>query len=103
MAVKAYVLGLIVLTVFFALGIEFWRFHISYRVSVIAGLILLVAAAIAVTTSEEVAGDFLAIPAYYSLVMGLSVAIIEYVREEKHKKVRSSDPTQQNNSEVSRT
>lgn len=76
-------IDLIVFGAFIAFGVTSWYLRISYRVSIVAGLAFLaVAAAVAVSGAED-AGNFIAILAYFSLVVGVSLAIAEHVHERR--------------------
>ncbi len=56
-------------------------YKIDGRISVAAGLILLVAAALSVGRGREIFANRIAIYAYYFLVVGIVLQLIEYVRD----------------------
>ena len=58
------------------------HFHISYRVTVLAGIALLLSTPVALAFGSENAANFIAILAYYLLLVGLALAIAKYRREQ---------------------
>lgn len=76
-------IDLLVLGVFIAFAIVSWYFRISYRVSMTAGLMFLVVAALVAGSGAEDAGNFIAVLAYFSLVVGVSLAIAQHVSERR--------------------
>jgi hypothetical protein len=73
-----------VLLVAFALvGLFCWYRWISFRISVVVGLVFLVVAAIAVAIGQNDMANFVALLACYSLSVGAGLAILEYLRETK--------------------
>ena len=80
-------LNLLVLVAFVAFGLFSWRRGISFRVSIIAGLVFLVIAAFSDALGQKDARDLVAILAYYSLVVGVSLAIVEHIRGGRAKRI----------------
>lgn len=78
---------LLVFSIFIAFGIISWRLRISYRVSVVAGLLLLVVAAAATSIGQQDVADFIAAFVYYFLVVGVSLAIWGYVCGERGRRI----------------
>lgn len=68
---------------FIAFGVVSWRSRISYRVSVTLGLVLLAVATALAIGDMGGAADFVAALAYYSLLVGVALAVVEYRRNEK--------------------
>ena len=77
------IINVATLLAFVAFGATSWYLRISYRVSIVAGLVFLVVAAVSVAVSREDGGNFIAVLAYYSLVVGVALAIVEWKREER--------------------
>lgn len=73
------------LAAFVAFGLLCWYFRIPYRVSILAGVILLFGVAVAVLIEQEDVGNFAAIPAFYFLVVGIALAVIEFWGKESRK------------------
>jgi hypothetical protein len=78
----------VVLVTFVAFGMFSWYRRLSYRISVAAGLVFLALAAIAVAIGQGDAANFIVIPAYYSLTVGVVLAIAEFRREERGGKAK---------------
>ena len=72
-----------ILVVVVVFGVFCWRKRISYRLSVYAGLAFLLVSASAVSIGQADAGKFLAILAFYSLVVGIGLAAFEMRRESR--------------------
>jgi hypothetical protein len=70
---------------FVAFGVASWYLRISYRVSIVAGVAFLVVAAVVAVSGADDAGNFIAILAYFSLVVGVSLAIAEHVHEKRER------------------
>jgi ABC-type proline/glycine betaine transport system permease subunit len=66
-----------------AFGTVCWYLRLSYRISVVAGLVLLVVAAVSDTVGQVHAGNLVAIMAYYALAVGVALAIVEWRREDR--------------------
>ncbi len=81
--IDAAILDVATLLAFVAFGATCWYLRISYRISVVASLLFLVIAAVSVTVGQESAGNFVAILAYYALVVGVALAIVERRRVER--------------------
>ncbi len=71
------------LLAFILFGATCWYLRITYRISVVAGLVFLAVAAVSAAVGQEGAGNFIAILAYYALVVGVALAIVERRREER--------------------
>jgi len=71
---------LLVLLAFIAFGLVSWHFRISHRVSIVTGLLFLLVAEIVATAGGENVANSIAILAYYSLVVGVTLAIVEQAR-----------------------
>lgn len=82
--------ALVAFVAFLGFGVACWRFRISYRVSVVAGLVLLVIAGLLVVVGQADVGNFLGILAYYFLAIGVALAILEWRREPRQTSVTSS-------------
>ncbi len=78
-----------IFAVFVAYGVASWYYHISYRVSIAAGLLILLIAASVVALGYAGIGAFVAILAYYLLVIGVAIAIVDSVRKERMKRTHS--------------
>ena len=65
------------------LGLFFisWLIRLSSRVLIIAGLITLLAAAVGASLGYDVEGTYIAIAAYFFLIVGVVTAVSEYLRE----------------------
>ena len=84
----------ILLTTFFVYGFVCWRFRVSYRISVGAGMIGLIGTSISVIIGQGQTAGVLATIAYYLLTVGVVLAIIEYRRrKEELVKVHKDSPT----------
>jgi len=70
---------IVILLAFLAFGVASWRLRLSYRVSVVAGLVLLVVTAIEVGIGQLKVGDVTAVFTLYFLAVGVSLAILEHV------------------------
>jgi hypothetical protein len=81
-----------ILLAFLAFGIISWRLRISYRLSIVAGLLFLVVAAVKVAAGQEDAANLIAVIAYYALVVGVSLAIVQYVRKERERRTVRARP-----------
>lgn len=80
-ALGAVWVDLLILAVFTAFGLLCFRFRVSYRLSVTIGLITLALAAVVMSLGEKFVGNFVAVLAYYFLVVGVGLATIEWKRE----------------------
>jgi hypothetical protein len=81
------ILDAAILLAFVGFGAGCWYLRISYRLSVVAGLVLLFVAAVITAVGQEVAGNFIAILAYYALVTGVALAIVEWRKGEREARV----------------
>ncbi len=70
-----------ILIAFALFGLLSWHFQISYRVSILAGLMLLALAAVSVILGVELR-DVVATLAFYALAIGVILAILEGWRGE---------------------
>lgn len=72
-----------ILTTFVVFGVTLWKFRISYRISVLAGLLLLILTAGLVLADQQDIGNLIATLAYGFLVVGTALAILEWRQQEK--------------------
>jgi disulfide bond formation protein DsbB len=72
-----------ILLAFIVLGATCWYRRISYRIRVVGGLLFLIVAAASVAVGQHDAGNFVAVLAYYALVVGVSLAVVEWRKEER--------------------
>jgi hypothetical protein len=70
---------------FVVFGLLSWRYKISYRLSIAAGLILLILAGTVTASGRDDLGNSVAILAYYFFLVGVGLALVEYavIREQK--------------------
>lgn len=74
-------LGLLLASVIF--GILCFYFRISYRVSVGSGIVALVGAGVSLALGREDVGNMIGLLAYYLLVVGVVLALLEYRTESR--------------------
>src|SRR6266702_1218933 len=63
---------------FVVFGVLAWRFKISYRFSIASVLVLLVLAGVSTASGRDDIGNFVAFLSYYFLLVGVSLALVEY-------------------------
>lgn len=63
---------------FVLFGLLSWRYKVSYRLSIAAGLSFLILAGIVTATGHDDLGNSVAILAYYFFLVGVSLALVEY-------------------------
>ena len=74
---------LVLLTGAILFGILCWRYHISYQLSFGLGIALLVSAGLIIAIGREDLANTIALLAYFLMVAGLSLALLEYRKELK--------------------
>ncbi|SRR6266699_2508692 len=72
------IVSIIELVAFVVFGLLAWHFKISYRFSIASGVLLLVFAGISTASGRDDIGNFVAILSYFFLLVGVSLALVEY-------------------------
>lgn len=79
-----------VLAFFLPYGLVCWHLGISHRISILAGLLLILASAILVGSGLPAAGDFAAVLAFWFLLVGALLSVIGG-RSDSRKKAPTTD------------